>query len=80
MVDSEDITLEKTKTQKSSLQINTLSYTFNQNTSITDKPSETLTKTSRGLIRTLNPSLKYTAPFVIKIVILSQHVIEKSIS
>ena len=40
-MDSEDITFGKMKIQLS-LETNTLSDTFNQNTSITDKPSETL--------------------------------------
>ena len=40
MVDSEDITLEKTKTQELSLEINTLSNTFHQSTTIQDPPSE----------------------------------------
>ena len=40
MVDSEDITLEKIKTQELSLEINTLSNTFQQNTTIQDSPSE----------------------------------------
>ena len=42
MVDSDDITLEKMKPQQLSFKINTLSDTFNQNTSISDKLSETL--------------------------------------
>ena len=40
MVDSEDITLEKIKTQELSLEINNLSTTFQQNTNIQDPPSE----------------------------------------
>ena len=40
MVDSEDITLEKIKTQELSLGINTLSNTFQQNTTIQDTPPE----------------------------------------
>ena len=40
MVDSEDITLEKIKTQELSLEINNLSNTFQQNTNIQDSPSE----------------------------------------
>ena len=40
MVDSEDITLEKIKTQELSLEINTLSNTFQQSTTIQDFPSE----------------------------------------
>ena len=40
MVDSEDITLEKIKTQELSLEINTLSNTFQQSTTIQDSPSE----------------------------------------
>ena len=40
MVDSEDITLEKIKTQELSLEINNLSNTFQQNTNIQDPPSE----------------------------------------
>ena len=39
-VDSEDITLEKIKRQDFPLEINTLSATFNQNTSNYDTPSE----------------------------------------
>ena len=39
-VDSEDITLEKIKTQELSLEINTLSNTFQQSTTIQDPPSE----------------------------------------
>ena len=42
MVDSEDITLEKIKTQEISFERNSLSDTFNQSTSISDKPSQTL--------------------------------------
>ena len=41
MVDSENNTFEKINTQEFSLEINTLSDTFNKNTTITDKPSET---------------------------------------
>ena len=41
MVDSEDITLEKIKTQERSLEINTLSNPFQQNTTIRDTPPET---------------------------------------
>ena len=40
MVDSEDITLEKIKTQELSLEINTRSNKFQQNTTIQDPPSE----------------------------------------
>ena len=40
MVDSEDITLEKIKTQELSLEINILSNTFQQNTTIIESPSE----------------------------------------
>ena len=40
MVDSEDITLEKIKTQELSLEINNLSNTFQQNTTIQDSPPE----------------------------------------
>ena len=40
MVDSEDITLEKIKTQELSLEINNLSNTFQQNTNIQDSSSE----------------------------------------
>ena len=40
MVDSEDITLEKIKTQELSLEINNLSNTFQQNTTIKDSPPE----------------------------------------
>ena len=40
MVDSEDITLEKIKTQELSLEINTLSNTFQQSTTSQDSPSE----------------------------------------
>ena len=40
MVDSEDITLEKIKTQELSLKISTLSNTFQQSTTIQDPPSE----------------------------------------
>ena len=40
MVDSEDITLEKIKIQELSLEINYLSNTFQQNTTIQDSPSE----------------------------------------
>ena len=40
MVDSEDITLEKIKTQELSLEINNLSNTFQQNTTILDSPPE----------------------------------------
>ena len=40
MVDSEDITLEKIKTQELSLEINNLSNTFQQNTNIQDPPLE----------------------------------------
>ena len=40
MVDSEDITLKKIKTQELSLEINTLSNTFQQSTIIQDSPSE----------------------------------------
>ena len=40
MVDSEDITLEKIKTRELSLEINTLSNTFQQNTIIQDTPPE----------------------------------------
>ena len=42
MVESEDITLEKIKTKELSLDINTVSDSFNQTTSISDKLSETL--------------------------------------
>ena len=38
MVNSEDITLEKIKTQELSLEINTLSNTFQQNATIQDTP------------------------------------------
>ena len=41
MVDSEDITLEKIKTQEFSLENNALSDTFNENATVTDNPSET---------------------------------------
>ena len=41
MVDSVDITLEKIKTQEISLEINTFSNTFRQNTTIQDTPPET---------------------------------------
>ena len=41
MVDSEDITLEKIETQELSLEINNLSDTFQQNTTIQDTPAET---------------------------------------
>ena len=40
MANSEDITLEKIKTQELSFEINTLSNTFQQNTTIQDSPSE----------------------------------------
>ena len=40
MHDSEDITLEKNKTQEHSFEINTLSDTFQQNTSIEETPRE----------------------------------------
>ena len=40
MVDSEDITLEKIKTQELSLEINNLSNTFQQNTTVLDSPPE----------------------------------------
>ena len=40
MVDSEDITIEKIKTQELSLEINTLSNNFQQNATIQDPPSE----------------------------------------
>ena len=40
MVDSEDIILEKNKTQELSLEINNLSNTFQQNTTIQDTPPE----------------------------------------
>ena len=40
MVDSESITLEKIKTQELSLEINNLSNTFQQNTTILDSPPE----------------------------------------
>ena len=40
MFDSEDITLEKIKTQELSLEINNLSNTFQQNTTIQDTPPE----------------------------------------
>ena len=40
MVDSEDITLERIKTKELSLGINTLSNTFQQNTTIQDTPPE----------------------------------------
>ena len=40
MVDSEDTTLEKIKTQELSLEINNLSNTFQQNTTIQDSPPE----------------------------------------
>ena len=40
MVDSEDITLGKIKTQELSLGTNTLSNTFQQNTTIQDTPPE----------------------------------------
>ena len=40
LVDSEDITLEKIKTQELSLEINNLSNTFQQNTTIQTSPSE----------------------------------------
>ena len=57
MVDSEDITLEKLKTQAISFEINTLSDTCNQITSITDKPSETLQ------IQAVNPNNKSKPQF-----------------
>ena len=41
MVDSEDITLEKIKTQELSLEIINLSNTFQQNTTIQGTPTET---------------------------------------
>ena len=57
MVDYGDITLEKIKTQELSLDINTLSDNFNQNTSITDKPSETLQ------IQAVDPNIKSRPQF-----------------
>ena len=57
MVDSEDITLEKIKTQELSLEINTLSNTFQQNATIQDTPSET------PLINAVDPNNKSKPQF-----------------
>ena len=62
-VDFEDITLEKIKTQELSLEINTLSNTFNQNTSSTDTPSETLQIQAIDTNNESKPQFKDTAPF-----------------
>ena len=58
MVGSEYITLEKIKTQEFSLEINTLSDIFNQNTSISDKPSEILQIHAIDPNKTSKPELK----------------------
>ena len=66
MVDSEDIILEKIKTQELSLQINNLSNTFQQNTTIHDTPPETHKFKQWILIINPNPNIKNIALFATK--------------
>ena len=69
MVDSEDITIEKIKTQELSLEINTLSNNFQQNATIQD-PLHKFKQWTLTINR--NPNSKNIVPFAIKITTLFQ--------
>ena len=72
MVDSEDITLEKIKTQELSLEINNLSTTFQQNTIIQDPPSEPPHVQVIDPNNKSKPQFKNIVPSAIKIITLFQ--------
>ena len=79
MVDSEEITVEKIKTQQFSLEINTLSDTFQQNTSIEDTPPESSPRVKAVDPKNKSkPQFKSIARFVTKTIILFLHVMVDS--
>ena len=72
MVDSEDITLEKIKTQELSLEINYLSKTFQQNTTVQDSSPEPPQIQAVDPNNKYKPQLKNIVPFATKIITLFQ--------
>ena len=72
MNDSEDFTLEKIKTQELSLEINDLSNTFQQNTTIEDTPPDPPQTQAVDPNKKSKPQIKKYCSFATKIITLFQ--------
>ena len=79
MVDSEDFTFEKIKTQEHSCEKNVLSDTFHRNATFTDNSSETAQLPPLDPNKKSEPQFRKSCSFVVTIIILVRLVIEDSI-